>query len=62
VAPAIIIRSDAALCVGTTQLFVWLHGRHELDPNNFKMFPVASAPVGGVSCFGAARPTRGYGL
>jgi hypothetical protein len=24
-----------------------LHGRDELDANNFKMFPVASVPVGG---------------
>jgi len=37
----------ALLGVGTTELFLWLHKEHELDPNSFKIFPVAPPPATG---------------
>jgi hypothetical protein len=37
----------ALLGVGTTELFLWLHKEHELDPNSFKIFPVAPQPAAG---------------
>ena len=37
----------ALLGVGTTELFLWLHKEHELDPNSFRIFPVAPSPVAG---------------
>ena len=33
----------ALLGVGTTELLIWLHKKHELDPNRFKIFAVNSA-------------------
>jgi len=33
----------ALLGVGTTELLLWLHKKHELDPNRFKIFAVNSA-------------------
>jgi membrane-associated phospholipid phosphatase len=32
----------ALLGVGTTELLIWLHRKHELDPNRFKIFAVNS--------------------
>src|SRR5215472_7993318 len=32
----------ALLGVGTTELLIWLHKKHELDPNRFKIFSVNS--------------------
>ena len=34
----------ALLGVGTTELFLWLHRQHELNPNSFKIFAVAPPP------------------
>lgn len=34
----------ALLGVGTTELFLWLHRQHELNPNSFKIFAVAPRP------------------
>jgi hypothetical protein len=33
----------ALLGVGTTELFLWMHKQHELNPDSFKIFPVASS-------------------
>ena len=37
----------ALLGIGTTELLLWLHKEHELNPNSFKIFPVAAPPVAG---------------
>jgi hypothetical protein len=36
----------ALLGVGTTKLLIWLHRKHELDPNRFKILPINNAPLG----------------
>jgi membrane-associated phospholipid phosphatase len=35
----------ALLGVGTTELFIWLHREHELNPDRFKIFPLATPPA-----------------
>jgi membrane-associated phospholipid phosphatase len=41
----------ALLGIGTTELFLWLHKRHELNPKRFKIF--AEAPPPGPTAHGA---------
>ncbi|MGH7906329.1 MAG: phosphatase PAP2 family protein [Candidatus Binataceae bacterium] len=37
----------ALLGAGTTELFIWLHKRHQENPNSFRIFPISPPSVAG---------------
>jgi hypothetical protein len=51
----------ALLGVGTTELLLWLHKEHDLNPNSFKIFPVAPPTTAG-SHAAQGYPPVGIGL
>jgi membrane-associated phospholipid phosphatase len=51
----------ALLGVGTTELFLWLHRRHELDPNSFKIFTMTPPGPTALSSAQSYAPV-GFGI
>lgn len=53
------IAGSAIVGVGTTELLLWLHRRHELNPSRFRIFPVAAS---GPQRTSVAPPVGGLGI
>ncbi len=48
------IAGAALLGVGTTELFIYLHRRHEAEPNRFRIFAIAAPGLGPRTPMGGA--------